>query len=620
MMYEFGTKECRALYEPEQFTLAVTAAGNSWNWNSTPSIRLTNGKLLSFGGTTCRAKPCKTGVTDGVRAWYTGFCDGEVSYPFEVSTFVGVDFATGALRVEVSLDKDKPGEIDGMLYPPRMRFDAKEGEGYTILPRMQGVLVPSGGDWNLEEGVVYERTAYMPIYAQVKQGSGWLGIFETPFDARYQVEHGEIQPVFVPSLGQMRERRIMQFFFQENCDMNTLASLYRGYLRQRGELVTLREKAARNPRVAELVGTPIVHTNIAVHLTPNSHEYCADDPAKNDRVVPFVTRGEQLRRLKEQGVEKAYLHLDGWGYHGYDNLHPDVFPPHEGAGGAEGMRNLQRTCTELGYLFGIHDQYRDYYYDAATFSEDNAVTDRNGQHPYECYWDGGAQTFLCSALAPEYVRRNYREFRRLDIRLDGSYLDVFSVITLDECFHPDHRVTREQCAAKRRECLEILTSQGIIPSSEEVLGCIVSAQVLCHHAPFFIGDQEEDLAGIPIPLLNLVYHDCVIVPWMGLDTRGGWGIPRRDLCFIWAILCGDPVYYNIVETEENIALGKIALELHQQVAFCSLERHELVDGNPRKRRSVFSDGTVVEADMDTTAFAITYPDGRKVMSERLLAQ
>ena len=169
----------------------------------------------------------------------------------------------------------------------------------------------------------------------------------------------------------------------------------------------------------------------------------------------------------KKGVEKAYLHLDGWGKQGYDNLHPDPFPPHEEAGGVEGMRRLADTCDELGYYFGIHDQYRDYYYDSPGFTLDNAVQYFDGSHFLSDYWYGGAHTFLCSALAPDYVRRNYDEFERLGLKPDGSYLDVFSVVELDECFNPAHRVTREGCAQNRRHCLDMLSSRGIIPSSEE---------------------------------------------------------------------------------------------------------------------------------------------------------
>lgn len=620
MMYEICDRKLNVAYDPASFCLKVNQGKTQWHWANVPVIQLENGIKLSFSDAECESRGCQTGVTDGVRATYRNFTDGETVYPYQVETFVGLDVSTGNLRVEMSLEHDAPGEIHAVHYPPSFDFDAAEGEGYTLLSRMQGTILPAGHPLEVEEGIIFERDAYLPIYGQVKRGDGYLAIFDTPYDARYNLRQGEVQPLFIPSLGQMAYRRVMLYAFREDCDFSSLAGVYRHYLAERGKLVTLKEKIARNPRVAELIGTPIIHTGIAVHISPDSEYYVPGDPVHNDSFVPFRKRAEQLRTLKEKGVEKAYLHLDGWGNHGYDNLHPDVFPPHEASGGAEGMRELQKTCTELGYLFGIHDQYRDYYYDAATYSPENAVTYLDGSHPFCSIWYGGKHSFLCSALAPEYVRRNYNEFQRLDIHLDGSYLDVFSVVQLDECFHPDHRVTRQQCAEKRRECLDILTARGIIPSSEEVLGCIVDSQVLCHHAPFFttnMGTVNGEEIGISVPLLNLVYHDCVIVPWIGIRKTGGWGIPKKERPFLWALLCGDPVYYDIEETRENIELGKVALELHKQVALCALTKHRFVDGNIRRRHSEFSDGTVVEADLDTADFEIRYPDGRVVKGNGL---
>ena len=60
-------------------------------------------------------------------------------------------------------------------------------------------------------------------------------------------------------------------------------------------------------------------------------------------------------------MKKLYLHLDGWAEPGYDNKHPDYLPACKEAGGWDGMKKLADTMHECGYMFGIHDQYRDYY-------------------------------------------------------------------------------------------------------------------------------------------------------------------------------------------------------------------------------------------------------------------
>ena len=39
-----------------------------------------------------------------------------------------------------------------------------------------------------------------------------------------------------------------------------------------------------------------------------------------------------VEALAAKGFANAYVHLDGWGLRGYDNLHPDILPPCPDAG------------------------------------------------------------------------------------------------------------------------------------------------------------------------------------------------------------------------------------------------------------------------------------------------
>ena len=98
-------------------------------------------------------------------------------------------------------------------------------------------------------------------------------------------------------------------------------------------------------------------------------------------------------------MHNAYVHLDGWGARGYDNVHPDPLPPAERAGGWAGLRALADTADELGYTLILHDQYRDYYLDAPSYSPEWAVVDEQGKRPSHALWAGGQQELLCSHFA-----------------------------------------------------------------------------------------------------------------------------------------------------------------------------------------------------------------------------
>jgi hypothetical protein len=593
--------------DPSICRYAVTLPGGAvWRMTEAPYLRFAGGRTVPFPSPASE-EVTKSGTYDGIRAVYAGFDGSSVT----VTTHVTLERTTGDVIFSVLVEGDAPGEIEAVSFPAPFDFGAEPGHGYTVLPRMQGTLVPAGQTIRLATGQVLERDAYMPLYGQVRDGTGYAAIFDTPYDAKYALDGDRVIPLWIPSLAEMRYARRMLFRFREACDYNVIAKCYRAYVRERGRLVTLREKAARNPAVERLVGCAVIHEGIATHISPGSDYYSKDDPAKNDYYTSFDTRAEQLRALRAKGLEKGYTHFDGWGAHGYDNLHPSPFPPHEGAGGADGMRRLSETCRELGYIFGIHDQYRDYYYDGPDFSFDEAILNGDGSHPFCSIWYGGPHSYLCSARAIDYVRRNYAEFERLGIRIDASYLDVFSVVGMDECFSKEHPVTREQCAQNRCRCLDILTDRGIIPSSEEILDCILPSQVLCHHAPYFtsnLGASDAVSVGIPIPLLGLVYHDCVVIPWIGLPGRkGGWGIPGTDCAYTHAILNGGPVYCPITASEETVAAVKAACASAGRLAYCEMLRHEFIDGDLRRQRTTYSDGTVIEVDLDTEEYRITVP-------------
>ena len=610
-------KNIRLIGDPVKCTYSVEIGSAAWHQTERPYVRFSDGTVLPFPTPTAENTFCK-GTANGITAEYRDFGIHNII----VKTSAEIETHSDDIYFTLIVSGDDRCEIEKVSFPAPFDFGENQGDvpatgknnlprSYTVLPRMQGTLIPAGTKISYDFGEIFERDAYMPIFGQVRENTGYLAIYDTPYDARYELryEDGEkVAPIWMTSLGHMSYPRKMLYRFMENCDYNDFAKSYRTYVKQKGRFVTLKEKIARNPNVEKLLGCPVIHETIAVHISPDSEYYHPDFPEKNDYHVSFATRASQIRELSAKGVKKAYTHFDGWGKHGYDNLHPDPFPPHIDAGGTEGMRELAKATAESGFIFGIHDQYRDYYYDSPDFTLENTVTHADGTHPYCSIWYGGKHSFLCSALAPSFVRRNYARFEEEDIPVQAAYLDVFSVVRLDECFHPDHPVTREQCVAYRRECLDLLTEKGIIPSSEEILDCILPSQVLCHHAPYFtdsLGSSTANAVGIPIPLFNLVYHDCVVTPWIGRKgQRGGWGIPGKDSAYCHAILNAGPVYLSITADKEQIDEVTEVCENAENLALCEMTRHSFLSSDLRTQRTEFSNGTTVIVNFDTEEFTI----------------
>jgi hypothetical protein len=147
----------------------------------------------------------------------------------------------------------------------------------------------------------------------------------------------------------------------------------------KGLFVSLNEKITRTPVLAELIGAPQTLVSILRNMNPESDRYDAKDPSKNYSLTTFDERARQLRELKSSGVDRALVFVSGWPHLGYDRQHPDSLPPPESAGGWQGLKRLADTCSELGYPYILHDQYRDYYLDAASYDPQFAIHEQDSE-------------------------------------------------------------------------------------------------------------------------------------------------------------------------------------------------------------------------------------------------
>ncbi len=170
-----------------------------------------------------------------------------------------------------------------------------------------------------------------------------------------------MQLKWIHCLGKLQYPRRVRLCFFEKGNYVDMAKRYRQHVKETGHFVGLKEKIARNPLVERLIGCPVIHTGILSHIQPESRYYHKDDPAKNHQLTTFGERAQQLRQLADKGFAPAlvpgeplpraagliYVHLDGWGFRGYDNLHPDILPPCPEAGGWQGMKTSLRLATSL---------------------------------------------------------------------------------------------------------------------------------------------------------------------------------------------------------------------------------------------------------------------------------
>jgi hypothetical protein len=110
-------------------------------------------------------------------------------------------------------------------------------------------------------------------------------------------------------------------FFFENGNYVTLAKRYRQYVMETGLFVSLKEKIARTPMVADMIGIPQTRVGILHNQSTNSDRYSATN---HYELFTFDQRAQQLRDLKAAGIGKTLVFVSGWAHLGYDRQHPDA--------------------------------------------------------------------------------------------------------------------------------------------------------------------------------------------------------------------------------------------------------------------------------------------------------
>ncbi len=591
--------------------LRMTIRSGAASWSFLPSSRddivLADGMLSLLDARQITAAPFMTGYSAGCVLAFEEFAD---------RPGFAVRWTISLIGREMVCDlaaRDTSAALTRVCWPKGIELGNTPDE-VTVIPRMQGMLVP--GNWPQAisgEDLVNSRSFYLPWWGQIRAGHGVQTILETTADAGGRYDHPaggptRISPIWFASLGRWAYLRTIRYVFDEGATYVSMAKRFRRHVQERGEFVSLREKLARTPALDDVIGKPVVHLGALYHFVPEASLFNRDRIEANHALTTFDELAAALRGLKAKGIERAYVHLDGWGYYGYDNGHPDVMPVGQEQGGWEGLTRFADTCAELGYLFAVHDQYRDFYFNAVSFDNRLTVTRLDGTREEHSTWCGGPQTILSPRFAPEYVRRNHDLFAAHGVRVRGAYLDVFSVVPLEESAQAAHPVTRQECAEYRRACFDLLRARGYVVSSEEPADYLVRSLDLVHHAPYSTSPHIGGGAatGIPVPLFNLVYHDALLQPWdMGED--GGWGIPTGDAGRLHCVLNAGLPYVGPGASAEDVARVQDAAALARRCGTLEMVSHEFLDGSWRRQRTVFGDGTVVQVDFDTKEYSVSAP-------------
>lgn len=615
--------------------LAVTVKAGGTHWVMMPSslgdmiikskgeervLRIADAKKILI-------VPYDTGFKTGIKASLSGWTHKGIDLDLQLFLTICLEgrdeelvFDVAATERETSLRQlDWPAPLDPRDVDHTL---LSNGRG-TLLPRNWPKeyypirsITPEGRiaatDHSLLQSHVIESWA-MSWWGFQKGRSAMMVIVETPDDAAYQFKHPAggptvIGPRWRAQLGRFGYLRSARMSFVADGNYVQLAKRYRRYVMEGGLFVSLKEKIARTPLVAELVGVPHTRVSILRNRSTDSDRYDTKDPSQNYNLVTFEERARQLRELKARGNNRVLVYVSGWPRLGYDRQHPDPLPPPDKAGGWDGMKKLVDTCRELGYPVIFHDQYRDYYLDAPSYDPQFAVHEadsslppqqfpgsrfgdfKQGTVPMMRHWDGGKQAYLNARFQIGHLLKNYQLLFDHGIKTQGIYIDVIGYVPPDADFNTEHPTTRSD--AMRAQAAMLNWSRfnlGITATESGADWTIPYVDV--------VNSSGGGSKAILVPLYNLVYHDAVIVSFSARDEK----------TLLQGLLFGGVPEMPLLQTgvsEKAVSLMRQMSALHKRVGLLELTKHEFIDTNYRKERTTFADGTTVSVDWDTKSVKI----------------
>lgn len=302
-----------------------------------------------------------------------------------------------------------------------------------------------------------------------------------------------------------------------------IARAYRPLAKAKGWLVTWAEKRRKWPNVDRFLGAldfkPFVFSR-----TVGSSRYSPDGKEHTSLGFTFDEAAQMAEHLKNDlKLDKASMVLAGWVNGGYDVRHPDPLPAAPECGGNAGLQDAARRIKACGYLFGLHDNYQDMYQDAPSYGLEWLNKDAHGVPKMGGNWAGGQAWQVCAIKQVELAARKDTNLPKI-AELFGPtvyFIDTVFAWGLVTCEDPAHPMTRQQDLEwKSKLCLLAKKHFGLFGSEEGREWAVPCADYL----EGIFGHQTDSAPGTVIPLLPLVYHDCVQI----MTHQGNRIAPGQD--------------------------------------------------------------------------------------------
>lgn len=606
--------------------LSVTRSGLNLSLNENTGALSITSKDIYFGQIPCREGLCVSdAVADG----------GAISFRIAdassgVSAHVKFEIFPSLIPyAQLTISSDSTFETV-LRYPPA--FDAYPDD-LMLYPFGSGVAFQAGdSDALVPDYEVFHdcMLATMSFWGIVRENadSPWLlcAVMTSDDAAIENTRDGGIlrtQPVWEPQKGQFGYDRVICFCVGTG-GITPLCRTYREFAKERGFLVTLREKAEKNKNIPKFLGSANVwlwNDDAMDKLYSPSAVYRVPSPEQ------LETRKRIAWEMKSAGLDRVLWSLFD------ENIDKDTIS----------------YIKSLGYLTTVYDVYTDVIpkptahlipetrlrrcKNRMSYWPDGIVKQKDGSLATawqlrgidgEYHW----QNYLCDVAAMpcamEHIPAQTEEYS-----LDGRFIDVIYG-TLHECWDERHPTVRSDSLLYKNKLMDFIGDRGLICGTE--VGCESGAAHYCYNeglpspslyrafdagrrmTHLYYGDAiDVNLTKYMlspkyrVPLWELVYHDCVVSYWYWGDSSNCCPelMKRRDL---FALLYGMPPIFSFRASDWEKLRDDIAASYQRTAgparenAMAEMLSFEYLTEDKAVQKTVFSSGNTIISNFSEMPF------------------
>jgi len=441
---------------------------------------------------------------------------GTLSYRTDKGMQFEFKLAANPWAVNYSFDQPAADVAEVLLLDKSLTIEPG-ADNYYAIPNRMGILVPVEGDKPYTRRFpAYSGSGYsMAMFGAVHKGSALLATWEDPYTVMVADYTVEPQRRLAMSLDLQRTARQVRFQPLGRGGYVEVSKAYRPIAKQRGYLKTLAEKIRENPDAARFFGAADFKPFAFSRYVPNTRWNRTDQERLNISFTFEECADLAEHFAKDLGIDRALLVLNGWINGGYDNRHPDVLPAAPEIGGDQALIEASRRVHALGkgWVFGLHDNYQDFYKNAKSWNEDYIMKNADGSLHAGGEWAGGLAYLICSRKSVELASRpqNVPKVKEL-FSPDVYFSDTIFAAPLYECFDPKHPLSFEDDLHYKQLLCDYLRKQVGLFGSEE------GREWGVPHADYFEGLMSHKTgynltgaaaADIVIPMFEMVYGDAI---------------------------------------------------------------------------------------------------------------